>query len=276
MHAPPAQARRQRGSAGHITPERHVIQFSGGIGSFAAAVRVAERYGTDRLTLLIADTGIEDEDLWRFADDTSKLLDVPLTRVRDGRTPWEVFHDKRFLGNDRVAPCSRTLKQIPCRAWMAEHTDPADTLVYVGIEDTPRDCARIPSIARNWKPWQTRFPLCSQREAALTKDQLLAEVRALGVAPPRLYGMGFPHNNCGGRCVRAGQRQWRHLLEVMPERYAEAEAEEEKLRRQLGNVSILRDRRGGTTRPLPLRELRRTSEDRGQPAICRRLDPNPA
>ncbi|MET9915403.1 hypothetical protein ABZZ74_54020, partial [Streptomyces sp. NPDC006476] len=247
--------RRPAGGA-HIPAERHVVQFSAGIGSFAAAVRIAERYGTDRLTLLIADTGIEDEDLWRFADDTSRLLDVPLTRVRDGRTPWEVFHDKRFLGNDRLAPCSQILKQIPCRAWMAENTDPADTLVYVGIEDTPRDRARIPAIARNWKPWQTRFPLCSRRQPTLTKDQLLSEARALGVEPPRLYALGFPHNNCGGRCVRAGQRQWLHLLKVMPERYAEAEAEEEKLRAQLGNVSILRDRRGGTARPLTLRELR--------------------
>ncbi|GGX56072.1 hypothetical protein [Streptomyces chartreusis] len=263
MPAPPARAQPKQRRAGHITPERHVVQFSGGIGSFAAAVRVAERYGTDRLTLLIADTGIEDEDLWRFADDTSKLLDVPLTRVREGRTPWEVFHDKRFLGNDRLAPCSQALKQIPCRAWMAEHTDPADTLVYIGIEDTPRDRARIPAIARNWMPWQTRFPLCTRREARLTKDQLLAEARALGIEPPRLYDLGFGHNNCGGRCVRAGQRQWLHLLNVMPERYAEAEAEEEKLRRQLGDVSILRDRRGGTTRPLPLSELRTRSRSSG-------------
>ncbi|RRR79784.1 hypothetical protein EHS43_22965 [Streptomyces sp. RP5T] len=239
-----------------MTPGRHVVQFSGGIGSFSAAVRVAERYGTDHLTLLIADTGIEDPDLWRFAEDTGRLLGVAVTRVRDGRTPWEVFNDKKFLGNDRLAPCSHVLKQIPCRKWMETHADPADTLVYIGIENTPRDRARIPAIARNWAPWQTRFPLCSRREKSLTKDQLLDEARALGVEPPRLYELGFTHNNCGGTCVRAGQRQWLHLLDVIPERYAEAETEEERLRRRLGNVSILRDRRGGTTRPLPLRELR--------------------
>lgn len=146
-------------------------------------LRVAERYGTDRLTLLIADTGIEDQDLWRFAEDTSRLLDVALTRVRDGRTPWEVFHDKKFLGNDRLAPCSQVLKQIPCRKWMETHADPADTLVYIGIEDTPRDRARIPAIARNWAPWQTRFPLCSRRERSLTKDQLLDEALPWELSP---------------------------------------------------------------------------------------------
>lgn len=62
--------------------------------------------------------------------------------------------------------------------------------------------------------------------------------------------------NCGGTCVRAGQRQWKHLLETLPERYAYAQEREEELRQELGDVSILRDRRGGEVRPLPLSLLR--------------------
>ncbi|MGM9465354.1 hypothetical protein [Streptomyces murinus] len=238
----------------------HVVQFSGGIGSFAAAVRVAKKHGPTALTLLIADTGIEDDDLWRFSDDTSRLLGVPLTKVSDGRTPWQVFRDKRFLGNDRLAPCTKTLKQLPCRRWMEAHKDPADTLVYIGIESTPRDRARIPAIARAWKPWRTRFPLCSKWEPPLTKADLIREARALGVEPPRLYAMGFSHNNCGGTCVRAGMRQWKHLLDVMPGRYAHAEAQEEALRRLLGPVTILRQQRKGIGYPLPLAELRRAHQ----------------
>lgn len=71
-----------------------------------------------------------------------------------------------------------------------------------------------------------------------------------------MYELGFDHNNCGGTCVRAGQRQWKHLLEILPERYAHAEGQEEELRELLGDVSILRDRRGGSSRPLPLSVLR--------------------
>lgn len=56
--------------------------------------------------------------------------------------------------------------------------------------------------------------------------------------------------------MRAGQRQWKHLLEVLPERYAYAQEREEELRSLLGDVSILRDRRGGDSRPLPLSLLR--------------------
>jgi hypothetical protein len=181
---------------------------------------------------------------------------VPLTNVADGRTPWEVFHDVRFLGNDRLAPCTRLLKQVPCREWMDQHADPIDTLVYVGIENAKRDRARIPAIARNRKPWVTRFPLYGKWEPLRTKEELLDEARALGVSPPRLYELGFSHNNCGGTCVRAGQRQWKHLLETLPERYVYAQEREEELRQELGDVGILRDRRGGEVRPLTLSQLR--------------------
>ncbi len=64
------------------------------------------------------------------------------------------------------------------------------------------------------------------------------------------------HNNCGGVCVRGGQKHWRHLLEVFPDRYAEAEEREQQLRAELGDVAILRERRGGVSRPLTLTELR--------------------
>jgi hypothetical protein len=46
------------------------------------------------------------------------------------------------------------------------------------------------------------------------------------------------------------------VLEVFPERYAEAERQEVELRAELGDVAILRDRSGGRSRPLTLREFR--------------------
>ncbi|MEU7906407.1 hypothetical protein [Actinoplanes sp. NPDC049118] len=54
----------------------HVVQFSGGIGSWATAMRVAEQHGTADLVLLAADTQTEDPDLWRFVADASARLGV--------------------------------------------------------------------------------------------------------------------------------------------------------------------------------------------------------
>lgn len=246
---------------------QHVVQFSGGLGSFGAALAVAEKHGTNNMTLLIADTGIEDPDLWRFADDTSRLLGVSLTRVADGRTPWEVFRDKRFIGNDRITPCTRYLKQIPCRKWMKAHAPVDDSLVYIGIEKTRQDRRRAPAIAKNWKPWQVRFPLCGRWMPEAPKEDskawLMAEARWYGIEPPRLYALGFEHNNCGGTCVRAGAKQWRHTLDVLPERFAEAERQEASLRELLGDATILRERHKGVAHPLPLSRIRRRHEAAG-------------
>ncbi|MEU1811055.1 hypothetical protein [Micromonospora aurantiaca (nom. illeg.)] len=233
------------------------MQFSGGIGSFSAALHVADTYGTDDLVLLIADTRVEDPDLWRFATQAAAHIGVPLTVVADGRTPFEVFADQRFLGNSRLAPCSIHLKQRPCRRWLRENTDPADTVLYVGIDWSERH--RTGAIEVGWRPWPVAFPMCDP--PLMSKEDMLAECRALGIAPPRLYGLGFSHNNCGGVCVRGGQRHWLTLLRVLPDRFAQAERQEQQLRDQLGDVAILRERRGGVSRPLTLRELRRRHEE---------------
>jgi 3'-phosphoadenosine 5'-phosphosulfate sulfotransferase (PAPS reductase)/FAD synthetase len=127
---------------------RHIVQFSGGIGSFAAALRVAAAHGLDDLVLLTADTRVEDADLWRFAEQAADYIGVPLTVVADGRTPFEVFADQRFLGNSRLAPCSIHLKQRPCRQLLREHTDPADTILYVGIDGSEQH--RTGGIEHGW------------------------------------------------------------------------------------------------------------------------------
>lgn len=237
-------------------PDRHVIQFSGGVGSALAALTIRERVGPSRMTLLIANTQVEDSDLWRFADDLSRLIEVPLVIVEDGRDPWQLFHDVGFLGNNMFAPCTKYLKQIPCRNWMAKHAPPETSIAYVGIEPTKKDRPRAQSITRNWAPWRVEFPLLDGPDRP--KEDLLDELRAHGLKPPRLYEMGFPHNNCGGSCIRAGQGQWKLLLDVFPERFARAEREEEAFRSdRQKNVAILKRTRDKVTRPFPLAELRR-------------------
>lgn len=243
---------------------RHVVMFSGGITSWAVAQRVVREHGAENVTLLFADTLVEDDDLYRFNRDVEASLGVPITRVADGRTPWETFRDVRLIGNNRAAPCSRLLKQEPCRQWLVENTDPADTIVYVGIDWT--ETHRLPAIERGHAPWQVRAPLCDP--PYVDKAELIDEVRAAGIEPPRLYGMGFAHNNCGGACVRAGHAQWAKLLEVSPERFAAEEQEENSMREYLGkDVAVLRDRRGGTTKPLPLSILRSRIEARAADAF---------
>jgi hypothetical protein len=96
----------------------------------------------------------------------------------DGRTPFEVYWDVRFLGNSRLAPCSRILKQVPARRWLSAHCDPASTTVYVGID--AGETRRIAGIRLGWSPWTVEFPL-----TALT-DQLSS---CVGRLPSVLCGL---------------------------------------------------------------------------------------
>lgn len=238
---------------------QHIVMWSGGITSWATARHVIAQHGTASVTLLFADTNAEDEGLHAFNAEASAQLGVPITRVADGRDPWQVFEDKRWLGNTRIAQCSMELKLKPCRDWLnANARNFADTTLYVGIDWTETE--RLPAIVKGWAPWTVDAPLT--RPPYRDKRQLLDEARAAGLPVPRLYDLGFAHNNCGGGCVKGGQAQWVRLLRVFPERYARAEAAEAKMRALLGkDVSILRDRTGGATRPLTLAALRQRIEE---------------
>jgi len=97
---------------------KRIIQFSGGLCSFFAASRVIQRFGPEDVTLLFADTLIESAGLYRFALHAVASLGAKFAVTYDGRTPWEVFNDEKFIGNTRVDLCSRILKRERCRKWL--------------------------------------------------------------------------------------------------------------------------------------------------------------
>jgi hypothetical protein len=244
---------------------RHVVMFSGGVGSWAAAKRVAATHGTDDLTLLFTDTRIEDEDNYRFLGEGAANVGGELVMLTEGRTPWEIFRDERILTH-RFDPCSKILKRQQADRWLADNCDPAGTVVYVGIDwsevhrfDRLRD-------RRAADGWRYEAPMCEA--PYMDKPAMLAWLRSEGIEPPRLYALGFAHANCGGFCIKAGQGHFANLLRTMPARYAHHEAQEEALRAELGEgAGILRDRTGDESRTVTLREFRERIEAGYQPDL---------
>ncbi len=107
---------------------KHVIQFSGGIGSWATARYVKDKLlgPDDELVLLFADTLIEDEGTYAFLEAAASDIGVPVTRISEGETPWDVFKRKRYLGNSRIDPCSQYLKRVPLRKWIEGQPEQID------------------------------------------------------------------------------------------------------------------------------------------------------
>lgn len=91
---------------------------------------------------------------------------------------------------------------------------------------------------------------------------MIDALKAEGIRPPRLYEMGFQHNNCGGFCVKAGHAHFKLLYREMRARYMLHEKREEQFREHTGkDVAILRDRRGGETIGFSLKRFREEKLD---------------
>lgn len=239
---------------------KRVVQFSGGVGSWAAAKRVADIYGTQDMVLLFADVKDEHPDLYRFLDDASANIGVPVTVIADGRTPRQLMRDEKFIGNSRKDPCSKLLKRRLLDRWCRENCDPKDTMRYIGIDWT--EAHRLETFRKRVAPWSAEAPLC--QEPYMGKDEAMAWCVREGIELPELYRRGFSHNNCGGACIKAGQGQWALLLQHDRQRYLDWENWEAEMRAVVGDRSILRDRRGKTSKPLTLRDFRARVEVTGQ------------
>lgn len=229
----------------------YIVNVSGGLTSFEALRRTIERYGKERTRAVFADTLVEDADLYRFLDDQEKLLGIRITRLADGRDPWQVMRDKRCISIGAMAPCSIELKRNVIDRFVAA-IEETNTRVFGMSWDEMERMDRLASMLAPAPVW---FPLAEP--PYVDKCHIADYLRRIGIAPPRLYELGFEHNNCGGGCVKAGQAHWAHLWRTLPERYALWEAKEEEIRSYLQkDVSILKDRRGGKVAHLTLRAFR--------------------
>jgi len=231
-----------------------VVMFSGGVGSWMTAHRVRNALNhNDKFVLLFADTKTEDDDLYRFLVDAQRDLDTEVTWVTEGRNPWEVFRDVRFIGNSRIDPCSRILKREPLRKWLEKNCNPLNTIVYLGIDWT--EINRMKKAEKFWSPWKVEAPMT--KPPYLSKKEMLSALESAHIRPPRLYDMGFPHNNCGGFCIKSGNRAFVQLLEKRPKVYAWHEEQEKLTQQHIGKpVTVIRDRVKGTTTPISMREFR--------------------
>lgn len=240
---------------------KHIVQYSGGICSFFTAKRVVEKYSKENVVLLFCDTLIEDEDLYRFINDTVMYLKCEFVRLIEGRTPFEVYQDVNFLGNSRVAHCSKILKSNKAKKWLKEHYRPKDCVLYLGIDWT--EVHRCEAITKNWAPYKVEFPMCEK--PYLTKSDMQEELKQIGIEVPRLYKLGFAHNNCGGFCCKAGQGHWVNVLKTMPEKFEFYENQEQEIIKKIGkDVSMMKKVRDGETQTYTLKQLREDYEKNKQ------------
>ena len=257
-------------SSDHHLQGRVIVQFSTGLGSAEVADRAIDTYGPDRVALLTADTRVEDPDNWRFAHEfvNKRGRGCQWVILADGRTPMQMGRAERAVPSNRMPICSEHLKTIVLRRWIDANCDPTTDAVAIGFDWTePR---RMAAARPHWAPYQVVAPLMD--EPLIEKWVIDRRFRDdLGIVPPRLYDLGYPHANCGGFCVRAGQAAWAKGLANDREGYLYWEGEEQQTIVMLGKKrTILKDRtkaamaaNGGKAAPLTLAEFRERIESGG-------------
>jgi hypothetical protein len=239
---------------------QYVLSLSGGTASAVAADRAIQRFGRDAVTLWFADTSWEDADLHRFLGDCLARWGGELVLYRDGRTPLQVAEDKHIIPNQKIAPCSFELKVKPFKRFIEAHGKPLTVLLGLDWKE-PHRLARPQAAYGAIAGVSVDYPLLWMPIEYRPYSEV---VRSWGIEPPRLYALGFPHNNCGGRCVKQGIREWLRLRETFPERFAEVR-DWEQAQRALGGAratyAIARDQSGSDVKPLTLLELEAGEEE---------------
>ena len=229
---------------------KHVVSFSGGMGSFAEAKSCVDKFGKENVLLLFADTLMEDEDLYRFKDECIALLECELVTLTNGRTPFEVFKEQKFMGNSLVDPCSRILKREPLNKWFKSNYTEDEAHMHLGIDYSEEH--RLVGVQTRMKPYTYRSTLVEEGRI-INKD--FSE--QFGIKRPRLYNWKLGHNNCGGFCIKAGLAHYKALYEANPERYKEFEVKEQEVYDAIGATHpFLKKTEYYTLRRLTLKQYR--------------------
>jgi hypothetical protein len=246
---------------------KHIVNVSGGNSSGICLFRVAHRFretiktGEDEIFARFADTRSEDADTYRFIDDLERVSGIRIDRLSDGRNCWDVWFDSYMFHAVNGCRAAWELKKKQLDKHLKTIVkDGEPYCVYLGFNHDEDE--RVARIQANR---DTNFDFPLRWQPHLSRCELSAELRTLGIEPPRLYASGYNHNNCGGACILAGISQWSGLLKDNPELFRTYERNEQLFLdglRQRGRKehTILRDRRGGQTNNYSLQQLRQDIE----------------
>lgn len=213
----------------------HIVFFSGGKASFTVAHLVKERYPDDNILLYFTDTKWEDEDLYRFIHEASDKLELTLLKHAHGVNPMELMYEQKVVYNSRIGNCSKILKMKVSDDYLRKGKEPKEVEWYNeqhlksdNYRDNPtlyfgigwEESHRVGAIRNNWEPFKVEMPLVDE---VINNDEIL---ELYNIQQPRLYDLGFTHNNCKGRCVKAGQGHFKNLKEKLPDTFDELRKQE--------------------------------------------------
>ncbi|UYZ60089.1 hypothetical protein [Hymenobacter latericus] len=234
-------------------PTTHIVCFSGGHSSGIVAIEVVRRYGKENVLLLNhnINRNYEDADIKRFKQQVADYLGLPITYANiDGIEDDALIPDQFDISLRKKgfkAPgtgdafCTYELKTKPFMQFLELNFPDKNVVIYYGFDDDEQHrIARREMILGN-KGYKTDFPIARW-------PSTIEETSEIGIPRPMTYAT-YKHGNCAG-CEKGGIQHWYvtycHRYDV----FTKAKNTEASL-----GYTILKDQRGGVTKPLPLTDL---------------------
>jgi hypothetical protein len=233
---------------------KHIVSLSGGIGSYFTLKRVLEKQPKEDVIAVFCDTLAEDGDLYRFLNDIENKLDIKILKLCYGKSPIELAYEQNFVYNSRVANCSKILKSRLFKKWLKENFKQNECILYLDIDFT--ESHRCNAIIKNYKPYKVEFPMLEK--PYIYKSEMIDMLSNDNIEIPRLYKLGFSHNNCKGFCFKAGIGHFKKLYEKDKNFYLECENREQVLINKIGKEVAILKRKG---KPFTLKQLRELIEN---------------
>jgi len=203
---------------------RTVAWFSCGAASAVAAKL------TQPDVIAYCETGAEDIDNSRFLDDCERWFGRSVLRLKSEKyaDTWDVWVRRRYIAGIEGAPCTSELKIEPRLAFQ----QPGDIHIF-GYTADASDVRRADALRENWPDLQIRTPLI---ERGITKAACLAMIQSAGIAPPRVYAMGFPNANYIPCCKATSPSYWALVRQRFPAEFDRMAALSRELGARLARV----------------------------------------
>lgn len=222
---------------------RAVVWFSCGAASAIASKLAIKKYSN--CEIVYCDTGGEHESNKKFLKDIEKWIGKKITILKNEnyKDHFDVFQQKKFFVKVGFAYCTVELKKKLRLDYQL-----ADDIHIFGY--TLEEKKRVERFNQNNPEIYTDWILI---EREISKEDCLGILWQSGIELPKMYDLGYNHNNCIG-CVKGGIGYWNKIKKDFPNHFKKMG----KLEREIGN-SILKHRSG---------------EDMGKPLFLDKLEDN--
>lgn len=213
--------------------DRIVCWFSCGVAS-AVATKLAIAENAGKLPLVVVRCIVREEhpDNDRFANECEQWFGQPIFNLINDKydgSIYEVFRSRKYISGIGGAPCTMLLK----KEVRHKFERPTDRQVFgYCADETDRwdsflDANNIDAVA----------PLIAR---GLEHKDCLSIVQDAGIELPKMYRLGYKHNNCIG-CVKAtGQGYWNKIRDDFPDQFEQMAQESRRLGVKLIRINDVR------------------------------------